>query len=183
MKYFAIAALTLAFASAIVAQTSAPAATSSNPVVSTVRQIEERQSKNLIGAAEAMPADKYSYHPTADQMSFAHLIMHTVEANNGSCARVAGDQPREMKLSENDSKDMLTRVLKDSFAYCEQVLAKADDAGLGTAISLPNGHTTTRAAALIYLVSGWADHYATASNYLRLNGLTPPSAQKTPAAH
>ncbi len=177
MKLIAIATLILAFTSAMLAQTSAPAATS-NPVVSTVRQLEERQSKNLIGAADEMPADKYSYHPTPDQMSFAHLVVHVVEANNGSCARIAGEQPREVKLSENDAKDLLTKAVKDSFAYCEQVLAKADDSGLGTAIALPGGRTVTRAAVLVNLAAGWADHYAAAAMYLRLNGLLPPSAQK-----
>jgi uncharacterized damage-inducible protein DinB len=179
MKHLAIATLILALASAMLAQTNAPAATS-NPVVSTVRMLEERQSKNLIGAADEMPADKYSYHPTPEQMSFAHLVIHTVEANSGSCARIAGEQPREVKLSESDSKDVLTKALKDSFAYCEQVLAKADDSGLGTAVALPGGRTATRAAVLIYLATGWADHYAGAAMYLRLNGLLPPSAQKAP---
>jgi hypothetical protein len=28
------------------------------------------------------------------------------------------------------------------------------------------------------LASGWADHYAAAAQYLRLNGILPPSAQK-----
>src|SRR5271169_6415187 len=98
MKPITIATLVFAFAPAVIAQTTAP--NMSNPVVSTVRQLEERQSKNLIGAADEMPADKYSYHPTPEQMTFAHLVIHVAEANNGMCARVAGDQPREMKLSE-----------------------------------------------------------------------------------
>ncbi len=105
MKHIAIATLLLAFASVMLGQTNAPTTTVSNPVVSTVRQLEERQSKNLIGAAEEMPADKYSYHPTAEQMSFAHLVIHVIEANTGSCARVAGEPPRETKLKETDSKD------------------------------------------------------------------------------
>jgi uncharacterized damage-inducible protein DinB len=178
MKHIAIATLILAFASAMSGQTNASTATVSNPVVSTVRQLEERQAKNLIGAAEEMPADKYSYHPTPEQMSFAHLVIHVVEANTSQCARIAGEPPREMKLKESDSKELLTKALKDSFAYCEQVLAKADDSILGQAAEFPGGHTGTRAAALIYLVTGWADHYAAAAMYLRLNGLLPPSAQK-----
>lgn len=176
MKHIAVATLMLVLVPALLAQTSAPAQT--NPVVSTVRQLEERQSKNLIGAADEMPADKYSYHPTPEQMTFAHLVIHVVEANYGSCARVAGEQPREIKLSETDSKEILTKALKDSFAYCEQALGKADDSILGQSASFPGGRTGTRAAALIYLVTGWADHYAAAAIYLRLNGLLPPSAQK-----
>ena len=176
MKPMAIATLLLAFASAAVAQSAAQG--TSNPVVSTVRTLEERQSKNLIGAADEMPADKYSYHPTAEQMSFAHLMVHVAEANNGMCARVAGEQPRETKLSESDSKDVLSKAVKDSFAYCEQMLAKADDSTLGQPVAFSGGRTGTRAAALIYLATGWADHYAAAAMYLRLNNLLPPSAKK-----
>jgi hypothetical protein len=29
----------------------------------------------------------------------------------------------------------------------------------------------------LILASGWADHYAAAAMYLRLNGVVPPSAQ------
>jgi len=181
MKHIAIATLVLAIVPAVVAQTKAPAQTTSNPVVSTVRQLEERQSKNLIGAADEMPADKYSYHPTPEQMSFAHLVMHVTESNNGLCARIAGEQPREIKLSETDSKETLTTALKDSFAYCEKVLAKADDSTLGQPVAFSGGRTGTRAAALINLVAGWADHYSAAAIYLRLNNLLPPSAQKVPA--
>jgi uncharacterized damage-inducible protein DinB len=181
MKQIAIATLILALASAMLAQANASAATASNPVVNTVRLLEERQSKNLIGAADEMPAEKYSYHPTPEQMSFAHLVVHITEANNGYCARIAGEQPREVKLSESDSKEALTKALKDSFAYCEQVLAKADDSTLGQPVALRDGRPGTRAAALIYLAAGWADHYSAAATYLRLNNLLPPSAQKAPA--
>jgi uncharacterized damage-inducible protein DinB len=178
MKLVIVASLIMALATVAIAQSKAPAQVSSNPVVSTVRQLEERQSKNLIGAAEEMPADKYSYRPTPPQMTFAHLVMHVTESNNSLCPQIAGEQERELKLSENDSKEMLTKALKDSFAYCEQVLAKADDSTLGQPVALAGGRTSTRAVALIHLASGWADHYSAAAMYLRLNDLLPPSAKK-----
>ena len=157
---------------------SKPASGAGNPVVSVVRQLEARASKNLTGAAEEMPADKYSYHPTPEQITFGHLMVHVMESNNNWCSRVVGEIPREVKLSESDSKDVLTKALKDSFDYCEQALGKADDSTLGMAIALPGGTTTTRADALIHLATGWADHYGAAAMYLRLNNLLPPSAKK-----
>ena len=174
----AIAVLLLAFAPGLVAQSKAPAEVVSNPVVTTVRQMEQRYAKNLIGAADEMPADKYSYRPTPPQMTFAHLVMHITQSNNSLCARLAGEQPRELKLSESDSKDVLTKALKDSFTYCEQALAKADDSTLGQPVELFGGRTGPRAAALIYLAADWADHYSAAAMYLRLNNLLPPSAKK-----
>ena len=177
MKLVTIATVALALAATATAQ-SKPALGASNPVVSVVRQLEARASKNLIGAAEEMPADKYSYHPTPEKITFAHLMVHVVESNNNWCARVVGETPREVKLSESDSKDVLTKALKDSFDYCEQSLGKADDSTLGMAIALPGGTTTTRADALLHLATGWADHYGAAAMYLRLNNLLPPSAKK-----
>ena len=65
MLRIAVAALLLAVASIAIAQskTVGPARRAIR-WSARVRQMEERQSKNLIGAAEEMPADKYSYRPT-----------------------------------------------------------------------------------------------------------------------
>ena len=179
MKYVAAAILMLLYCVPVLsAQSTQPSTAVTNPVVATVRQMETRFAKNLVGAAEEMPADKYSYRPTPEQMTFAHLMMHTAEANNSLCAAVAGEKPHEMKLSESDSKDTLTKALKDSFTYCEQTLAKADDTALGQTVTLYENQTGTRAGALVRLAAGWADHYSAAAMYLRLNNLVPPSAQK-----
>ena len=178
MKRVTIATVILALAPVAIAQSKTSAQTTINPVVTTVRQMEERQSKNLIGAADEMPADRYSYRPTPEQMTFAHLIMHSAQANNTFCAGIAGEPAHEMKLGESDTKEMLTKALKDSFAYCEQMLAKADDSALGQSVTLFEGQTATRASALVRLAASWADHYSAAAMYLRLNNLLPPSAKK-----
>lgn len=168
--------LTIAPALAGQAKQSSPAV--ANPIVSTVRDMEGRYSQNLIAAAEEMPAEKFSYRPTPEQISFAHLVMHIAQSNNGLCAAIAGEQPPALKLSETDPKETLTKALKDSFAYCETVLAKADDSTLGQAAALPGGRTMTCGAALVHLAADWADHYGTAAMYLRLNNLLPPTAKK-----
>ncbi len=179
MKQLVIAALVLLAAVPVAlgqAKESSPA--TANPIVVTVRQMEERYAKNLTGAADEMPADKYSYRPTPEQITFAHLMMHSAQANNSLCAAVAGEAAPAIKLSESDSKEVLSKALKDSFAYCEQVLAKADDASLGQSFTSSEGQTGTRGSALVRLAIGWADHYSAASMYLRLNNLLPPSAKK-----
>ena len=178
MKRIVITTLIVALAPAAIAQSKATAEVTSNPVVTTVRQMEERYAKNLIGAADEMPADKYGYRPTPEQITFGHLIVHSAQANNSLCAAIAGEQPRSLKLSENDSKETLTKALKDSFAYCEQALAKADDSALGQSVTLFEGQTGSRGSALVRLAMGWADHYSAAAMYLRLNNLLPPSAKK-----
>lgn len=178
MKPILLTTLLLAITPAVLAQSkpSATGDTVSNPIVTTLRQMEEHQSKNLIGAADQMPADKYSYRPTEGQITFGHLMMHSSEANFNFCAAIAGEEPHAPKLSDTDSKEKLTQALKDSFTYCEQVLAKADDSGLGQPVTL-FGSKATRGGAMVRLAAAWADHYSAAAMYLRLNNLLPPSAQ------
>jgi DinB superfamily len=181
MKLAAIAILALGATPVLSAQVAKDSPNTANPIVTTVRQMEGRYAKNLSGAADEMPADKYSYKPTPEQISFGHLMMHVAEANNSLCAAAAGEQPEKSKLSETDPKDTLTKAVKDSFTYCEQVLAKADDSSLAQTFTFAGGQTGTRGSALVRLVANWADHYSAASMYLRLNNLLPPSAQKAPA--
>ncbi len=180
MKQIAIATfMLLAVTSVMSQQSSAPSsASASSPVVSAVRQMEGRYAKNLIGAADEMPAAKYDYRPTPEQMTFAHLMVHVAEANNSLCAFIGGQTPSANKLSDTASKETLVQAVKDSFSYCEQVLAKADDSNLAQAVALSGGQTSTRGALLVRLPVGWADHYSAAAMYLRLNNLLPPSASK-----
>jgi uncharacterized damage-inducible protein DinB len=179
MKPIVFAALMLlAFVINVAGQAKESSPNTANPIVTTVRAMEQRYAKNLIAAAEEMPADKYSYRPTPEQITFAHLVMHIAESNGALCAALAGEPAHETKLSEADSKDVLVKALKDSFASCEQALGKADDSALGQSADLGGGHTLTRGAAMVHLSADWADHYSAAAMYLRLNNLLPPSAKK-----
>jgi len=150
-----------------------------NPVTTVVREILPRQQKNLIAAAEEMPADKFGYKPTPPQMSFAKLVIHIAESNNYLCAKAAGvSAPKSTELKETDGKDKLVNALKASFDFCDTALTKVDDSKLGDALELYGGRKGTRASALFFLTNDWADHYSAAAMYLRLNGMLPPTAQK-----
>jgi hypothetical protein len=154
------------------------AAPEANPVSNTVRKILDRQSKNMVAAADAMPADKYSFHPTPAQMTFAKLVEHMAGSNNFLCAKISGmPAPAEEKLSETDPKEKLVGALKASFDYCTQALAKVDDSNLGEQLTLFGGRQASRAGAMIALTNDFADHYSMAAIYLRLNGLLPPTAK------
>jgi hypothetical protein len=148
-----------------------------NPVSSSVKSQLGRFTKNIVGGAEAMPADKYGYKPTPEMMSFGHLMMHIAQSNNLLCAKLSGMAAPEGKLEETDGKDKLVAGLKASFDFCSTALASADDAKLGEQIPLFGDRVLPRAAAWIALAGGWNDHYSAEAIYLRLNGILPPSAQ------
>jgi len=150
-----------------------------NPVTSVVKQILPRQQKNLVAAVEEMPADKFSYKPTEQQMTFGHLVLHIVESNNYLCSKI-GDLPEvkaAVPLKESDGKDKLVEALKASFDFCSTALNKVDDSKLADEVELFGGRKGARAFALIALTNDWADHYSSAAMYLRLNGMLPPTAQ------
>jgi uncharacterized damage-inducible protein DinB len=150
---------------------------SANPVTDTVRNLLQRESKNLTAAANEMPAEKYNFKPTPQQMSFGKLVAHIAESNNFLCAKLA-DQARPMdKVSENDAKEKLVAALKSSFDSCQSALAQVQDAQLDQPVTMWGGRQAPKAAALIGLTNDWADHYGAAAIYLRLNGLLPPTAQ------
>jgi uncharacterized damage-inducible protein DinB len=144
-----------------------------------IREILPRRQKTLIAAAEQMPADKYSFKPTPEQMTFGKLMLHVTESNNFLCAKASdSEEPKSPALKENDDKEKLVAALKASFDYCSTALAKVDDSKLGDPVELFGGQKATRAFALFALSNDWADHYAAAAQYLRLNGMLPPTAQK-----
>jgi len=176
MKRILICAVIAAFAPlAVNAQQS-----SSNPVSDTVRRIVTQRTKILIAAAEEMPADKYSYHPTPAQMTFGHLVMHLQGSNFFLCSAIAGTKPpARAKVSDTDGKDKLVAALKSSFDYCNDALAKIDDSKLGESVPFFRG-SQPRAAVMIALTDDLFDHYSQAAMYLRLNGLLPPTAQRKP---
>ena len=150
-----------------------------NPVTSVVREIMPRQQKNLIAAVDEMPATKFEYKPTPQQMSFAHLVVHITNSNNYLCAKIGeAAAPKAPELKESDGKDKLLAALKSSFDFCTTALEKVDDSKLGDTIQAYGGREAPRAWALIALTNDWADHYGAAAMYLRLNGLLPPTAKK-----
>jgi len=150
-----------------------------NPVTTVAKEILPHQQKNIVAAVEEMPADKFEYRPTAQQMTFGHLVLHIAESNNYLCSRI-GDIPEikaAVPLKESDGKEKLVAAIKSSFEFCAAALDKVDDSKLGDEVEMFGGHKGSRAFALIALTNDWADHYSSAAMYLRLNGMLPPTAQ------
>jgi uncharacterized damage-inducible protein DinB len=148
-----------------------------NPVSTAVKGQLPRFEKNMVAAAEAMPADKYSYKPTADMNTYGHLMMHIAQSNNLFCSKIAGTAAPDAKITETDAKDKLVAAVKDSFAYCTTALANVDDAKLSEQMVVFGTRTASRGGVFVMLAGSWTDHYGTQAIYLRLNGILPPTAQ------
>ena len=154
-------------------------APSNNPVSDALRQMEQRFSRILVAAAEAMPAEKYNYRPTPAQMSFAMIQVHLAqEGNDLLCGKVAGMTPPQRPAADTtQTKEQLVARLRETFQFCEQAFAKLDDSKLNQPIQLFGPNPFTLASAMFITVGDWADHYSQEANYLRLNGILPPTAR------
>jgi hypothetical protein len=163
------------------AQDAAPAGPVANPVTTMVKSQLTRYEKNMVGAAELMPAEKYGFKPTPEMNSFGHTVMHIAQSNYFLCSKISGQAAPDLKLTDADGKDKLVAALKGSFEFCSTALAGVDDSKLSDPLTLFGNRQTSRAGALIILSDDWYDHYAGQAIYLRLNGILPPTAQPAPA--
>jgi uncharacterized damage-inducible protein DinB len=142
----------------------------------------KRLSEEVVGAAEAMPADKYDFAPTAGKFdgvrTFGAQVQHLAEANFFFFSGFGlSGAPDDAKLKALKSKDELVQALKDSFAFAQK--------GIDT-ITPQNAFMTVGSGKMQMTRAGWAtltlahsmDHYGQMVEYLRMNGIVPPASQK-----
>ncbi|MGE5362145.1 MAG: DinB family protein [Bacteroidales bacterium] len=169
---FVAAAFCVALIATVVAQ-------DSSPVLSALRADESRYEKNIVAAAQAMPAAKYSTKPTDEQKAFGELLLHIAGSNTMLCSSISGQQaPARTQVTAQSGKEAIVGALKASFAYCGKVLATADDSKLAEQVPFFGGRSVSRAAAVLDLAADWGDHYSLIATEMRLAGVLPPTAQR-----
>ncbi len=151
----------------------------SSPVADALRSTNQRAAKNLVAAAEEMPAGKYGFKPTAAQMTFGDVIAHLSGGNDYLCSSISGvPAPKRAEITGKAPKPELVSRLKESFQFCESSLAKVNDSGLSEEVPFFGGRKVSRSAMMFAAAEDWADHYSQLAIYLRLNGLLPPTAKQ-----
>ncbi|HKK26556.1 MAG TPA: DinB family protein [Gemmatimonadota bacterium] len=148
-----------------------------NPVTTTVRRNLDRYGAWLVAGAREMPADKYSYKPTDGVRTFGEELKHVASGNDHLCAAISGmEAPKREDVSTTD-KQGLVDLLASSFDFCRKALGSVDDSKLAEPVPFFGGNKVPRATAMMALPIDWADHYGHQALYLRMNGMTPPSAR------
>jgi hypothetical protein len=166
------------FALMVPAALAAQAPGNANPVTAATRAMSTRFGRFLTEAANDVPVDKLSYKPTEGQMTFGQIWNHLAGANYGICSAISGMKGEAVPdYTGKETKESLVATLKGSFDFCDQALAKTDDSDLGGTVDL-GFMKASRAMAMFIYVEDLADHYSQVANYMRLNGMLPPSAKK-----
>src|SRR4051794_22084255 len=113
MKMFALAALTaVSMSGSLAAQAPAPVAGQPQQppaplpgLVSEVRTIYTNVHNFITRSVEQFPADKLTWQPTPAVRSWARLIGHVTDDNNGACYLLAGEAQRPARVDTADSAD------------------------------------------------------------------------------
>ena len=188
MKRIILAAV-VAVSSAVHAQ-QPPAQTPAQPpaplpgIITEVKNAYTSVQNNIVRAAEQFPADKLTWQPTPAVRSWARLIGHIIDDNNGACWLLAGEAQAPPRVDTVDSaespanklsKDELVKGLKESVERCNKAFANVSETNMGER----NGPTGRRSKlfTLMYNTSHTNEHYGNIATYMRLNNLVPPSSQ------
>ncbi|HEV8454107.1 MAG TPA: DinB family protein [Gemmatimonadales bacterium] len=162
-----------------------------NPIVTAFRGRIMAMHRNIAQAFDSIPEAKFSYKPTPAQLSIGFIAQHVASDNYLFCNSF-GDMKATLPARDTETadsvratwpKDSLVTKLKASFTFCQNAFAQLTDATLSDQISVTfggNARTLTRASMVLGHALDLADHYSQLANYMRLNGILPPSALPRP---
>ncbi len=185
MKSLGIAIASVALPIALAAQQ--PAASPANPITAAFKARIAVSHRNIAQAFDSIPESKFSYKPTPAQRTFGDIAQHVASDSYLFCSNFGAMKPT---MDANDTsipdsvkatwpKAELVSKLKASFAFCDQAIEQVTDATLPDAVSIRLGgaeRKSTRVTMLLLHALDLADHYSQIANYMRLNGMLPPSA-------
>lgn len=154
--------------------------------------------KQFMGVAKVMPAEKYNFAPSAaifvesqktDYRSpndkgvstFAGMVKHVAQANYFFAGLVSGMKPDvDVKaIGDLKDKDQIVAAVQGSFDFAHKAMATLTTQNAFEGVSSKAfGPEATRASIAGFLVAHGFDHFGHLSEYLRMNGLIPPSSQK-----
>ena len=190
MKSAYVALLTLAVPMVLEAQ-QAPAIQQANPITTAFRNRTMTLRRNIAQAFDSIPESKFSYKPTPAQQSIGYIAQHLASDNYYFCNNF-GDMKAtvpEKDTSTPDTvrakwpKDTLVAKLKASIAFCESAMGQLEDSKLSQTFTVTTGGTTREVPRINMLLGhaiDLADHYSQLANYMRLNGMLPPTALPRP---
>lgn len=172
----------------------APQAQASPAPITSLAALVDRQvsqyEKNVVEAAEAMPADKFDFTPASlnipgaaykDVRTFAQLVKHTAAANYFFWSHVTGEKMPENIKGGNGPDELKTKAeiiqfLKDSFAVGHRAAKMITPENALDQVPSFRG-TQPRLLVASGAVIHDADEYGQMVEYLRMNGVVPPASR------
>lgn len=182
-KSVLIVASLLAFGTGPFAQAPVSSSTA-NPLSVGAKRSYDIMKGYIIRAAEKMPEEHYAYKPTPEVRSFGQLLGHIADTQFVVCATVAGEKPpmggfdpATSLEKTKQTKAELSKVLADSFAYCDKVHAGMTDAAGAEILPKTFVGDMAKLSFLEFNTHHDFEHYGNIVTYMRIKGLVPPSSE------
>jgi len=142
--------------------------------------------REVVGAAEAMPEEKYSFAPTSGEFkgvrTFGQQALHIAAANFMFTGLINGEKP-DMEAAERGpagvtTKAQIVQYLKDSFAAAHKAIGTVTPENAVTLLpNAPFPLVNTRLGTASFISAHCMDHYGQMVEYLRMNGIVPPASR------
>jgi len=146
----------------------------------------------MMGAVKAMPADKYSFAPSASIFvpsqntefktvrTFGQQVAHVAQANYFFFMTLSGMKPDVdvRAIGSLTGKDEAVAALSGSFAFGHKAIATLTAANAFEVLKTPEPGVQTRLTFAGFAISHANDHYGQMIEYLRMNGLVPPASAR-----
>src|ERR1700758_4919050 len=158
----------------------APATPPANPITASEKGLYSFVSNAVIGAAEKMPEENYSFKPTPEVRNFGQLVGHLADASYMFCSQAAGEaNPMKDIEKTKTSKADLVAAVKDAVAYCNKAFDSMTDAKGSQMVKLFN-FDLARLTLFSLNTAHTDEHYGNMVTYLRLKGIVPPTSENPP---
>ncbi len=144
----------------------------------------------IVGLAEAMPADKYNFAPPASLGAFQNVRTFALQVKHLSAvlyevsAAMLGEKaPVEIGKDENGpadlrSKDQIVKFMKDAFAYAHKAVGSLTAQSQLQMVKSPFGSGEVSRGSLAGITTWHSfDHYGQMVVYARMNGVVPPASR------
>ena len=159
----------------------APAAAPANPITASEKGFYGYVSNAVIGAAQKMPEENYSFKPVPEVRSFGQLVGHVAEENYFFCSLATGaTSPGKDIEKTKTSKADLVAALKDAVAYCNTAFEGMTDAK-GAQMTIFMNFDIAKMTLFSLNTAHTDEHYGNMVTYLRIKGIVPPTSENPPA--
>ena len=138
----------------------------------------------IYGLADAMPAEKYGYKPTAAQQSFGERVLHVAQVNLMLLQSLGAKTPVPAIDMDATSKAASMGAVQRAGEYGVAVIKEFGEQGLLARIDSPGplgwfmGPKVSRLRVLYFLMTHSQDTYGQLVVYARMNGITPPASRQ-----
>jgi uncharacterized damage-inducible protein DinB len=158
----------------------AQAASPANPITASEKGFYSFVSGAVVGAAQKMPEENYSFKPTPEVRSFGQLVGHVADASYMFCSQASGESNQSKDIEKTKtSKADLVGALKDGVAYCMKAFDGMTDAKGSQIVKLFN-FDLAKLTVFSINTAHTDEHYGNMVTYMRLKGIVPPTSENTP---